>query len=160
TTSRISSLMASTPSISSMYLCSRCRSAGAHSTKRAPVNLGRSGSANVGSLDDQRWQRKLVRPDRCCVPRGCWSSGTDVHSRGRGREECQILWLSSWDAPEVIAKVVHPKHVAHRGGFVLEDRWLNDFWMELGNMNMGIRVQVHTHPQEAFHSPTDDEFPI
>ena len=83
-----------------------------------------------------------------------------MHSRGRGREECQILWLSSWDAPEVIAKVVHPKHVAHRGGFVLEDRWLNDFWMELGNTNMGIRVQVHTHPQEAFHSPTDDEFPI
>ena len=83
-----------------------------------------------------------------------------MHSRGRGREECQILWLSSWDAPKVIAKVVHPKHVAHRGGFVLEDRWLNDFWMELGNTNMGIRVQVHTHPQEAFHSPTDDEFPI
>jgi hypothetical protein len=25
---------------------------------------------------------------------------------------------------------------------------------------MGIRVQVHTHPYEAFHSPTDDAFPI
>lgn len=25
---------------------------------------------------------------------------------------------------------------------------------------MGIRVQVHTHPEEAFHSETDDAFPI
>jgi len=79
---------------------------------------------------------------------------------GRGREECQTLWVSAWTSPEVIAKVVHPKHVAHRSGFVLEDRWLNDFWMELADTNTGIRVQVHTHPQKAFHSPTDDEFPI
>jgi hypothetical protein len=79
---------------------------------------------------------------------------------GCGRDECQMLWLSSWDAPAAITKAVHPKHCAHRGGFVLEDRWLNDFWMELANTNMGIRVQVHTHPQEAFHSPIDDDFPI
>jgi len=25
---------------------------------------------------------------------------------------------------------------------------------------MGIRVQVHTHPAEAFHSAVDDAFPI
>jgi hypothetical protein len=25
---------------------------------------------------------------------------------------------------------------------------------------MGVRVQVHTHPGRAFHSPTDDDFPI
>jgi hypothetical protein len=79
---------------------------------------------------------------------------------GRGRDECQSLWLSSWAAPEVIAKVVHPKHRAQHGGFVLEDDWLNQFWLELADTNMGIRVQVHTHPREAFHSPTDDEFPI
>jgi hypothetical protein len=79
---------------------------------------------------------------------------------GRGRDECQILWVSAWTSPEVITKVVHPKHAAHRGGFVLDDRWLNHFWMELGNANMGIRFQVHTHPREAFHSPTDDDFPI
>ena len=33
------------------------------------------------------------------------------------------------------------------------------FGWELAN-KMGIRIQVHTHPEEAFHSPTDDEFPI
>jgi hypothetical protein len=41
----------------------------------------------------------------------------------------------------------------------LDDAWLNEFWLELAN-KMGIRIQVHTHPEEAFHSPTDDEFPI
>jgi hypothetical protein len=43
---------------------------------------------------------------------------------------------------------------------VLDDTWLNEFWLELGATGMGIRVQVHTHPGAAFHSRTDDEFPI
>jgi hypothetical protein len=79
---------------------------------------------------------------------------------GCGRRECQILWLSSWDSPQEIIRVVHPRHEAHVGGFVLDDQWLSDFWLELGNANMGIRVQVHTHPHDAFHSETDDAFPI
>lgn len=79
---------------------------------------------------------------------------------GCGRHECQALWLSVWSQPEIITKVVHPKHAAHSGGFVLDGDWLNDFWLELGETNMGIRVQVHTHPGKAFHSRTDDEFPI
>lgn len=79
---------------------------------------------------------------------------------GGGRRECQALWLSSWDQPEIISSVVHPEHVAHFGGFVLGDDWLNAFWLRLSNINSGVRVQVHTHPREAFHSPTDDAFPI
>jgi hypothetical protein len=79
---------------------------------------------------------------------------------GRGRHECQALWLSAWSQPGILTKVVHPRHSAHLGGFVLDDDWLNEFWLELGTTNMGIRVQVHTHPGEAFHSHTDDEFPI
>jgi len=79
---------------------------------------------------------------------------------GYGRDECQALWLSPWSQPNIITKVVHPKHAAHFGGFVLDDAWLDDFWLELGRTKTGIRVQVHTHPGEAFHSRTDDEFPI
>jgi len=56
--------------------------------------------------------------------------------------------------------VIHPEHEAHAGGFVLNDRWLNDFWIALARDNLGIRIQVHTHPGEAFHSATDDAFPI
>ena len=79
---------------------------------------------------------------------------------GCGRRECQVLWLSSWDSPEIISKAVHPKHEAHVGGFVLDNAWLNAFWLELARENLGIRAQVHTHPGEAFHSAVDDEFPV
>jgi hypothetical protein len=79
---------------------------------------------------------------------------------GLGRRECQVLWVSSWDAPDAITKAIHPEHEAHVGGFVLDDRWLNDFWFQLAQENLGIRIQVHTHPDEAFHSATDDAFPI
>jgi len=87
---------------------------------------------------------------------------TFAHFRecGNGRRECQVLWLSSWDMPHMITEAAHPKHKARTGGFVLDDRWLNDFWVRLGRENMGIRIQVHIHPEEAFHSNVDDNFPI
>ena len=82
------------------------------------------------------------------------------HGCGRGRCECQVLWLSSWNAPGTITEVVHPEHAAHLGGFVLDDHWLSAFWLRLGRDNLGVRIQVHTHPHEAFHSPIDDDFPL
>jgi hypothetical protein len=55
---------------------------------------------------------------------------------------------------------VHPDHKAHAGGFELSSAWISRFWGELSRTGRGIRVQVHTHPREAFHSSTDDAFPI
>lgn len=87
---------------------------------------------------------------------------TFAHFRecGAGKRECHALWVSPWDAPETIAQVVHGEHRAHVGGFELNRAWLHQFWLELGRTNSGIRVQVHTHPMEAFHSSTDDAYPI
>jgi hypothetical protein len=79
---------------------------------------------------------------------------------GRGRRECQVLWTSSWNNPSQITDVVHPQHRAHIGGFEVESDWLTKFWLDLGRLNAGVRVQVHTHPGEAFHSATDDAFPM
>jgi len=79
---------------------------------------------------------------------------------GAGTRECQTLWTSPWDSPELITDVVHPAHRAHGGGFVLEDSWITSYWLELAATRAGIRVQIHTHPGAAFHSPTDDEYPI
>jgi hypothetical protein len=79
---------------------------------------------------------------------------------GNGRRECQVLWTSPWDTPQTITNAVHPKHERHIAGFALDSEWLNSFCMELANSKSGIRVQIHTHPAEAFHSPTDDQFPI
>src|SRR5207244_2994903 len=79
---------------------------------------------------------------------------TFTHFRrcGRGVHECQVLWLSPWAAPERITRVVHPAHTAHSGGFQLDSRGLSRLLGELSASGEGIRVQVHTHPEEASHS--------
>jgi hypothetical protein len=79
---------------------------------------------------------------------------------GAGRRECQTLWMSTWKAPGLITAVVHPLHRSHAGGFALDDEWLSSFWLRLSEAGEGIRVQIHTHPADAFHSPTDDSYPI
>jgi hypothetical protein len=92
----------------------------------------------------------------------CLLSRTFDHFRrcGEGRRECQALWTSAWQSPQAITDVVHPLHRANAGGFSLDSAWLNAFWMHLADNGTGVRVQVHTHPGEAFHSSTDDAFPI
>ena len=79
---------------------------------------------------------------------------------GEGRRECQVLWAGPWDTPHKVTRVIHPNHRAHGAGFQLDDRWITSFWIDLARERMGIRAQVHTHPGRAFHSPTDDDYPI
>lgn len=79
---------------------------------------------------------------------------------GCGRRECQALWIGPWSDPFAISDVIHPEHSGHMGGFIVDSGWLHQFWLDLGRMDCGIRLQVHTHPQEAFHSTIDDAYPI
>jgi len=79
---------------------------------------------------------------------------------GAGRRECQALWVSPWADPERLSAVVHPRHAASALGFQLNDAWLTTFWGRLANDGLGVRVQVHTHPGAAYHSATDDAFPL
>lgn len=79
---------------------------------------------------------------------------------GKGRHECQVVWTSPWANPTLISAVVHPRHRAHRGGFEIDSMWLTEFWLDLARMERGIRLQAHTHPREAFHSETDDAYPM
>jgi hypothetical protein len=79
---------------------------------------------------------------------------------GVGARECQVLWVGPWSEQDLVGEVVHPRHMGHFGGFKLDDPWLTQFWLELANRSWGIRAQVHTHPGTAFHSQTDDDYPI
>jgi hypothetical protein len=79
---------------------------------------------------------------------------------GQGRRECQVLWVGPWSDSTRISRAVHSGHRAHAGGFDVDDGWLSDFWLKLAEEGLGVRVQVHTHPTHAFHSPTDDAFPV
>jgi hypothetical protein len=87
---------------------------------------------------------------------------TFAHFRqcGQGMRECQVLWVSPWSAPDTITEVVHPKHPAKYGGIDVDPKWLHQFWEILAREKSGVRVQVHTHPRVAFHSETDDAFPM
>lgn len=45
-------------------------------------------------------------------------------------------------------------------GLAVDDAWIGEFWNELVDQGLGVRVQIHTHPYEAFHSQTDDDYPL
>ena len=45
-------------------------------------------------------------------------------------------------------------------GYEIDDRWLTDLWKRLAASKQSVKAQVHTHPGEAFHSATDDNWPI
>jgi len=79
---------------------------------------------------------------------------------GRGRHECQVLWIGPWSTPHLVTSAVHPVHQAHGAGFELADSWIPEFFGYLSETRQGIRAQVHTHPGRAFHSITDDNWPI
>lgn len=83
-----------------------------------------------------------------------------LRSCGEGIKECQMLWIGPWTTPDLVTEIVHPCHTALGDGFILDDDWITAFWVQLAERGYGIRAQVHTHPGRAFHSETDDEWPI
>lgn len=83
-----------------------------------------------------------------------------LRSCGQNKFECQLYWVSRWDDPMQLTEVVHPKHVSSRFGLSIDSDWISTFWDDLSNRDLGVRVQVHTHPFEAFHSVTDDTYPL
>ena len=78
---------------------------------------------------------------------------------GRGECECVLYWTGPADEP-VVDSVEHPVHQRSPFGYEVESRWLTDFWRRLGASKRSVRAQVHTHPEEAFHSASDDRWPI
>lgn len=62
--------------------------------------------------------------------------------------------------PGQISRVVHPEHEASPVGFQLDQTWLTRFWLDTARDGLSVRVQIHTHPGPAYHSATDDAFPI
>jgi hypothetical protein len=81
-------------------------------------------------------------------------------SGGRNQEECVVYWTASLKRPDHIDGLLHPDHSAGPGGYELSGSWLAGAWSRLGHQQRLIRAQVHTHPRRAFHSTTDDRFPI
>lgn len=79
---------------------------------------------------------------------------------GAGREECVVFWAGPVAETDFVNTLVHPEHRAARGGYEVSDRWLVGMWDRLDEQGLAIRLQAHTHPRAAFHSATDDTFPV
>ena len=84
---------------------------------------------------------------------------TAFRACGQGRRECVGYYTGPLAEPELADAFVHPEHGAGRGGYEIDRRWLTRFWLDLYREQRAIRMQLHTHPRQAFHSQTDDEFP-
>ena len=78
---------------------------------------------------------------------------------GRGRCECVVYWTGP-AGQDVVDDFEHPPHRRSPGGYEVDSNWLTEFWKELSVRKRSIKVQIHTHPGEAFHSSTDDKWPI
>jgi hypothetical protein len=84
---------------------------------------------------------------------------TTLRRCGDGKREC-VCWLTGpLTEPGLIDAVLHPRHRASAGGHEVDDDWITAAWMSLARGQREVRVQVHTHPGEAYHSVTDDTYP-
>jgi len=70
-----------------------------------------------------------------------------------------VYWIGPSES-NLVNGVEHPIHRRSPFGYEINDHWLTDFWKRLAASKHSVKAQVHTHPGEAFHSATDDNWPI
>ncbi len=78
---------------------------------------------------------------------------------GRGSCECAVYWTGP-ATKDVVDGVDHPQHVRSPFGYEVDSGWLTQYWKSLAAAERSIKAQIHTHPGRAFHSVTDDHWPI
>jgi hypothetical protein len=79
---------------------------------------------------------------------------------GAGRAECVVYWCAALDQPDLLTRVVHPVHHAGYARYEVDSAWVTEFFLDLRRARQTVLVQVHTHPREAGHSWTDDQFAL
>ncbi len=78
---------------------------------------------------------------------------------GRGQCECAVYWTGPC-SDRCVDGLEHPLHERSAFGYEVSDAWLTEFWKRLAASMRSVKAQVHTHPGEAFHSASDDRWPI
>ena len=78
---------------------------------------------------------------------------------GRGECECVTYWTGPTEQ-NLVDGLEHPAHKRSPFGYEVEDTWLTDFWKQLAQSKRSVKAQLHTHPGQAFHSASDDQWPI
>jgi hypothetical protein len=79
---------------------------------------------------------------------------------GARKKECVAYWIGPADQPTLVDEVRHPVHVASPQNYEVDSMWLHQLWVHLGKVQRSVRMQIHTHVGKAWHSPSDDMWPI
>jgi hypothetical protein len=83
-----------------------------------------------------------------------------LREHGAGQDECVVYLAGPLDTRSVVDELLHPEHAAFPGFYEIDQAWLHRTWLDLARRGREIRLQVHTHKFDAFHSETDDGYPI
>lgn len=79
---------------------------------------------------------------------------------GQSRNECVVYWTGPVSSHGLVDAQDHPFHRRSPHEYEIDSQWLTRYWFELARAQRTIRAQVHTHPGAAFHSATDDRWPV
>lgn len=96
------------------------------------------------------------------VPRGILEATLRVlQDAGREGKECVVLWLGTRTTTTItIAESYVPVQIASEDFFQIPRESIAALLEVLGARGLMVGAQVHTHPQEAFHSAADDRWAI
>lgn len=98
---------------------------------------------------------------RVVIPSAIWEETlSQLRSCGRARDECVVYWLADSNPTTIISGLEHPLHIAGYGSYQLDSAWINSLWLKLARSRSSVKVQVHTHAGRAFHSHSDDSWPL
>ena len=80
---------------------------------------------------------------------------------GQARKECVVLWLAREEAGRTRVKEVYvPEQMAQEDFFRIPPVSMRRILTHLGENNLFVAAQVHSHPKQAFHSDADDRWAI
>jgi proteasome lid subunit RPN8/RPN11 len=84
-----------------------------------------------------------------------------LREAGLRRCECVTLWLARRTAHTLQVEAVYrPTQTAREDMFHIPAEGMNALYAELRQRRLMVAAQVHSHPEEAFHSKADDRWAI
>lgn len=84
---------------------------------------------------------------------------TTITRCGAGRKECIVYVTAPTTDRHRADDVLHPDHAATAASTEVTGDELDRIWDELRHVERTLVLQVHSHPQTAHHSGTDDRWP-
>ncbi len=86
---------------------------------------------------------------------------TWLKAAGDHRRECVVLWLGQRQCDAVhIREAYRPEHIAEADRFHIPPAAMARLMEHLRAKRFMVAAQVHSHPEEAFHSKADDAYAI